>query len=61
MPSDCKTNDNNNNNNNNIMEALIIMESIFLQNMDSDTINYCGCGLTAMYLKLCMQVLNTYI
>ncbi len=28
--------------------------------MDSDGIDYCGCGLTAIYLKLCMQVVNMY-
>ncbi len=31
--------------------------------MDSDAIraiDYCGCGLTAIDLKLCMQVVDTY-
>ncbi len=28
--------------------------------MDFDVIDYCGCGLTAINLKLCMQAVNTY-
>ncbi len=30
----------------------------FLQNMDYDTIDYCGCGLTAIDLKLCMLLID---
>ncbi len=28
--------------------------------LDSDTISYCGCGLTVINLKQCMQVVDTY-
>ncbi len=31
------------------------------QNSHCDVIHYCGCGLIAMYLKLCMQVVDTYM
>ncbi len=34
--------------------------AVFFQNMDFDTIDYCGCGLTTIYLKLCMQVEDTH-
>ncbi len=32
----------------------------FFKNMDYDEINYCGCGLTVINLKLGMQVVDTY-